>query len=98
MKLPINWKEFLTLSLLLTMNKFVTSKFNVLLSLIMHTFSYGYLLSIRSLSTPFARLVAGDPLTVGCLVTHFGAPSCLHRHQYLMPKWSTSSSISTLRL
>src|SRR6218665_10722 len=58
MKLPINWEAFLTLSLLLTMNKSVTSKFNLLLSLIMHTFTSGYLISIRSLSTPFARLVA----------------------------------------
>ena len=40
------------------MNKSVTSKFNLLLSLIMHTFSSGYLISIRSLSTPFVTLVA----------------------------------------
>src|SRR6218665_2188814 len=96
MKLPIHWEAFLTLSLLLTMNKSVTSKFNLLLSLTMHAFSFGYLISIRSLSTPFARLVAGDPLTVGSLVTHFVAPSCLLRHQHLIPKRSTSSSISTL--
>src|SRR6218665_2956117 len=86
MKLPISWEAFLTLSLLLTMNKSVTFKFNLLLSLIMHTFSSGYLISIRSLSTPFARLVAGVPLTVGCLVTHFVAPSCLLRQRHLMPK------------
>src|SRR6218665_3340947 len=46
MKLPINWEAFLTLSLLLTMNKSVTSKFILLLSLIRHTFSSGYLISI----------------------------------------------------
>src|SRR6218665_2720137 len=71
MKQPISWEAFLTLSLLLTMNKSVTFKFNLLLSLIMHTFSSGYLISIRSLSTPFARLVAGDPLTVGCFFDGF---------------------------
>src|SRR6218665_2935234 len=59
MKLPINWEAFLTLSLLLTMNKSVTFKFNLLLSLIMHTFSSGYLISIRSLFTPFATKSCG---------------------------------------
>src|SRR6218665_2684223 len=76
-------------------NKSVTFKFNLLLSLIMHTFSSGYLISIRSLSMPFARLVAGDPLTVGCLVTHFVAPSCLLCHRHLMPKRSSSVDLYT---